>query len=101
DGPAADLDHRLGAGLRLLGQTGPQATGQDHHLHRNSTRPRPPARAGGGATPPWGEKFQIIQVGPSEVSRLPPRRTSDVIPATVKHSVRAEAATPPRQADRD
>src|SRR3978361_1432997 len=31
-GAAADLDHRLGAELRLLREAGPEPAGQDHHL---------------------------------------------------------------------
>ena len=35
DRPAADLDHRLGPGLGLLGQPRPETTGQDDDFHRS------------------------------------------------------------------
>ena len=35
DRPPADLDHRLGPGLGLLGEPGPETTGQDDDFHQH------------------------------------------------------------------
>ena len=64
DRPAADLDHRLGPSLGLLGQPCPEAPGQDDHFHQNSSRRKPHASVRGRAAPPRENEQQFARPTP-------------------------------------